>query len=102
MKCNYFIPIVVLLLSVNFHSYGQECPDHTLNKTIHQHRDIQPAKDGISFLAIDDFGRHGFFMQKEALPGFMTFTLTKNILKAYVIQSNKEDFKVVYQTEIKK
>ncbi len=38
----------------------------------------------------------------EAVPGFMAFTLTNNILKAYVIQSNEKDFKVIYQTEIKK
>jgi len=38
----------------------------------------------------------------QSVPGFMAFTLTNNILKAYVIQSNEKDFKVIYQTEIKK
>ena len=31
----------------------------------------------------------------ESVPGFMAFTLTKNQLTAYVIQSNKTDFDVI-------
>ncbi|WP_395093865.1 metallophosphoesterase [Vaginella massiliensis] len=38
----------------------------------------------------------------ESVPGFMAFTLTQHSLKAYVIQSEKDSFKVVYKTEIKK
>ncbi len=56
---------ILFLLVISFYSYGQEHPDHTLNKTVHQHSEIQPAKNGISFLAIGDFGRHGAFTQKE-------------------------------------
>ena len=37
-----------------------------------------------------------------SVPGFMAFTLTNNQLKAYVIQSEKDTFRVVYQTEINK
>ena len=63
MKHPYFF-CLLLLLGVSF-SYGQERPDHTLNKITHQHTEIQPVKKGISFLAIGDFGRHGAFTQKE-------------------------------------
>lgn len=56
---------ILFLLVISFYSYGQQRPDHTLNKTVHQHADIQAAKNGISFLAIGDFGRHGAFTQKE-------------------------------------
>lgn len=45
--------------------YGQERPDHALNQITHHHQDLIQEKDGIAFLAIGDFGRHGAFTQKE-------------------------------------
>lgn len=64
MKNKHSIYLLFLLV-ISFYSYGQARPDHTLNKTANQHAEIQPAKNGISFLAIGDFGRHGAFTQKE-------------------------------------
>lgn len=54
-----------IFIGVSFYSYGQERPDHTLNNVAHEHNDICSEKNGISFLAIGDFGRHGAFTQKE-------------------------------------
>ena len=45
--------------------YGQERPDHALNQITHHHQDLKQEIDGIAFLAIGDFGRHGAFTQKE-------------------------------------
>lgn len=45
--------------------YGQERPDHALNQITHHHQDLKQKIDGIAFLAIGDFGRHGAFTQKE-------------------------------------
>src|SRR5690554_500997 len=56
---------LLVLLSISFYSYGQERPDLTFNNVVHHHTDIHSTKDGISFLAIGDFGRHGAFTQKE-------------------------------------
>jgi len=53
------------LIGLSIYSYGQERPDHTFNKLTHDHPQIIPVKNGISFLAIGDFGRHGAFTQKE-------------------------------------
>lgn len=55
---------LLVLLSISFYSYGQERPDRTFN-SVQQQSDIHPEEDGISFLAIGDFGRHGAFTQKE-------------------------------------
>lgn len=55
---------LLVLLSISFYSYGQERPDHTINN-LQSQVVIQPEEDGISFLAIGDFGRHGAFTQKE-------------------------------------
>lgn len=62
MKYTHFV--LLFLLSIPF-SYGQERPDHVLNKITPQHTGIHPVKNGLSFLAIGDFGRHGAFTQKE-------------------------------------
>jgi len=35
-----------------------------------------------------------------SVPGFMAFTLTDKSLKAYVIQSEENNFKVIHKTEI--
>ena len=53
-----FIIIIHLL-------YGQQKADHTVVLSVSQHHDILPEKNGLSFLAIGDFGRHGAFTQKE-------------------------------------
>lgn len=53
------------LIGLSIYSYGQERPDHTFNKLTHDHSQIIPVKNGISFLAIGDFGRHGAFTQRE-------------------------------------
>lgn len=45
--------------------YGQERPDHALNQITHHHQDLKQEIEGIAFLAIGDFGRHGAFTQKE-------------------------------------
>lgn len=55
---------LLVLLSISFYSYGQDHPDRTINN-IQSPTTIQPEEDGISFLAIGDFGRHGAFTQKE-------------------------------------
>lgn len=59
------ILFISALTGLSIYSYGQERPDHTLNKVTHGPSQIIPVKDGISFLAIGDFGRHGAFTQKE-------------------------------------
>lgn len=63
MKWNAFF--ISALIGMSIYSYGQERPDHTLNKIVYEHSGISPVKKGISFLAIGDFGRHGAFTQKE-------------------------------------
>lgn len=76
----------------------------------HEH-DLQiikrPTKKTTQFLSgagseLRETGKTEGTLFAEAVPGFMAFTLTNNVLKAYVIQSNENDFKVIYQTEIKK
>src|SRR5690554_389623 len=62
-KMNKHFFSLLVLLSISFYSYGQERPDRTINNV--QQSDIHPEDDGISFLAIGDFGRHGAFTQKE-------------------------------------
>lgn len=64
MKYKHILSLL-FIFSISLFSYGQERPDHTLNKVSYQHEEIQPVKNGISFLAIGDFGRHGAFTQKE-------------------------------------
>lgn len=59
------ILFISALTGLSIYSYGQERPDHTLNKVAHGPSQIIPVKNGISFLAIGDFGRHGAFTQKE-------------------------------------
>lgn len=59
------ILFISALTGLSIYSYGQERPDHTLNKVVYEHAGISPVKNGISFLAIGDFGRHGAFTQKE-------------------------------------
>lgn len=60
-----FLLFITLFISYSIQAFGQESPDQTLNSIAHNHPVIKPAEDGISFIAIGDFGRHGAFTQKE-------------------------------------
>lgn len=63
MKYTNFLSLL-FLLTISL-VYGQERPDHALNQITHHHQDLKQEIDGIAFLAIGDFGRHGAFTQKE-------------------------------------
>lgn len=74
----------------------------------HEH-DLQIIKqhDFVQFLSgagseLRESGNTEGTIYADAVPGFMAFTLSKNILTTYVIKSNKEDFEVMYKNEIKK
>ena len=54
-----FLSIFFLILFSYFNSLSQVLPDSNFAKKV-----IAP-KDGVSFLAIGDFGRHGHFTQKD-------------------------------------
>ncbi len=54
-----FLSIFFLILFSYFNSLSQITPDSNFTKKV-----IAP-KDGVSFLAIGDFGRHGHFTQKD-------------------------------------
>jgi len=54
-----------LLLTTFNQASGQERPDASLNEMVKQHPKLKTIDDGVSFLAIGDFGRHGAFTQKE-------------------------------------
>lgn len=54
-----------LLLTTFNQASGQERPDASLNEVVKQHPKLKTIDEGVSFLAIGDFGRHGAFTQKE-------------------------------------
>ncbi|UYW01049.1 metallophosphoesterase [Flavobacterium agricola] len=63
---NKFIISLCVVVCQFYNASGQKRPDalfHTTAATSNQ--TIKPLKNGISFLAIGDFGRHGAYTQKE-------------------------------------
>lgn len=62
---NRFLSILFLILFSYFNGLSQERPDSNLNHVITDTKGIETVEDGLSFLAIGDFGRHGHFTQQE-------------------------------------
>lgn len=55
---------ILLFLFVGW-TYGQTSPENSHSNNVKIVQTISAPEDGISFLAIGDFGRHGAFTQKE-------------------------------------
>lgn len=60
-----FLTIIIFSLTVSISVFGQQKTDRSPDKTESLKTDLKPLDNGISFLVIGDFGRHGAYTQKE-------------------------------------
>ncbi len=59
------LAFIIFSLIVSTSVFGQQKADHSSINKKTNHSDLKSVENGISFLVIGDFGRHGAFTQKE-------------------------------------